>query len=149
MSGSVEFKTESTRADTWRRCSLRPPRRQLFKCRYIEYRLTNVLSLAVLMFATVRFALLSIYAPKRVHGAVGICGGSSTKLIDGIPTAVIKASNAYLKTDMEVGILSYAPSKDPKLELIAQVHWGNLKLNGARFLGVVTSHSLQSHRQLL
>ncbi len=111
-------------------------------CRFIEYRLTNVLSLAVLMFASVPFALLSIYAPKRVHGAFGICGGSSTKLIDEIPTAVIKAASAYLKTDMEVGILSYAPPKDPKLEPIAQVHWGNLKMNGARFLGVVTLHSL-------
>lgn len=75
-----------------------------------------VLALSVLVIATALFTFLSIHFPKRVHDAVGICGGFSTKPVDVIPTAAITAASAYLKTDMAVGVLSYALPVDPVRE---------------------------------
>lgn len=73
-------------------------------------------ALSALVIAAALFTLLSIHSPKQVHDAIGICGGFSTKPIDEIPVSVIKAASAYLKTDMAVGVLSYATSVDPVRE---------------------------------
>lgn len=75
-----------------------------------------VLTLSVLVIATVLIAFLPVHSPKRVHDAFGICGGFSTKTIDEIPTAAIQAAGAYLKTEFGVGVSSYATIVDPVRE---------------------------------
>jgi len=75
-----------------------------------------VLSLSALVIAAALFMFLSASSPAQVHDALGICGGFSTKPIDEIPTAAIKAAQVYLKTEMAVGVSDYALPVDPMRE---------------------------------
>lgn len=75
-----------------------------------------VLALSVLVIATALFIFFSTNSPKRVHDAVGICGGFSTKSINEIPTAAIRAAKVYLKTEFGVGVSDYALPVDPVRE---------------------------------
>lgn len=74
------------------------------------------LAVSVLVIATALFIFLSANSPKRVHDAVGICGGFSTKPINEIPTAAIRAAKVYLKTEFGVGVSDYALPVDPVRE---------------------------------
>lgn len=75
-----------------------------------------VLALSALVIAAALFGFLSVYSPKQAQQSVGICGGFGTKPVKEIPTAVIQAASKYLKTDMAVGVLSYATTVDPVRE---------------------------------
>lgn len=72
-----------------------------------------LLALTVTAAVIVFLVVIRVSQPPRVHDALGICGGFSTKSIDEIPTAVIKAAQVYLKTEFGVGVSSYATIVDP------------------------------------
>jgi hypothetical protein len=81
------------------------------------------LSISTLVIATVVIRVLPTETPEQdqsnseqFQNAVGICRGFGTEPIATIPVAVIKAASTYLKTDMAVGVLSYATQVDPVRE---------------------------------
>jgi hypothetical protein len=79
----------------------------------LKRRWLMAIALSVLVIAGALITFLPVHSSKQVQYAWGICRGFGTKPIDEIPTAAIRAASVYLKTDMALGVLSYALPVDP------------------------------------